>query len=76
MSVYLSQGFAKVSVNYLRNLAVVELSFENPNSRPAINLHGCIVGEEVRFSAMTIGRARGKFSKVHQMAYWYLETLI
>ena len=42
-----SQGFVKVSVNYLINLGVVELIFGNASCRPEVNLQGCIVGEEV-----------------------------
>ena len=63
------KGLAKHNVNHLRDLGVIELGFRNASRRPMINLLVCIVGEGARLSVMSIGPARVKFSKVHQMAY-------
>ena len=76
MSVRLSQGFEELNVNHKRDLGVVDLGFGKSCRRPRINLQGCIVGEVARLSTMPIGSTRVKFSKVHQMNYRHLGTLI
>ena len=76
MSVRLSQGFEELNVNHKRDLGVVDLGFGKSCRRPRINLQGCIVSEVARLSTMPIGSTRVKFSKVHQMNYRHLGTLI
>ena len=62
--------------NHFRDLGVVELGFGIANKRTIKNLKGCTVGEGARFSNITIGLVRRKFSNVRKMAYWLLGTLI
>ena len=76
MSVCPSQGFAKLNVNHLRDLGVVELGFGKSCRRPMINLQGCIFCEGTKLLTMIIGVDGVKFSKVHQMTYWHLGMLI
>jgi len=76
MSVCLSQGFAVLNVNHKRDLGVVELGFGKSCRRPRIKLQGCVVGEGTKLSTMPIGSTRVNFSKVHQMNYRHLGTLI
>ena len=75
-SVCPSQGFAVFNVNHKRDLRLVELAFGKSCRRPKINLQGCVVGEGARLSSMPIGSTRVKISKVHQMNYRHLRTLI
>ena len=65
-SVYQLQGFAKLNVNYLRDLGAVELCFGTTSRRPMKNLKGWIIGEGARLSDMTIGSTQDNFSKVRQ----------
>ena len=76
LSVCPSQMFANVNVSHLKDLGVVELCSRIPSRTPMINLWRCIVYEGARLSTIAIGLARVKFSKLHQMAYWHLGTLI
>ena len=76
MSVRPSQGFEELNVDHKIDFGVVELGFGNGSTRPMINLQWLIVGEGARLSTMTIKMDQGKFSKVHQMTYWHIGTLI